>query len=256
MALLLVLLIAILIVGSIYYFAVQWLPVLAAAQPAFSDKHFQLTLLLFGAVFAITHVVLAVVVWRNRDREPGAQPGSMRAEAFWAMAAAALFFGVNAVGTRLPHAPHPAEQVHSVRIEVTGVQFRWYFRYPGPDGNFGRTAAMLVDASEGNPLGIDRSDPAAQDDFLSPTLNVPVGRPVEITLRAHDVIHSLFLPNLRLKQDAVPGMNIPLRFTADRLGSYDIACAELCGLGHYAMNAKLRVLDSGEFSAWLTDGPH
>jgi cytochrome c oxidase subunit 2 len=178
-------------------------------------------------------------------------------EALWAFAAAALFFGVNAVGTRIAHPQHAAlKQAAPIRVEVTGVQFRWYFRYPGPDGRFGRTAAKLVDASEGNPLGLDRSDPVAQDDLISSTLHIPVGRPVEITLRAHDVIHSFFVPNLRFKQDAVPGTDIPLRFTADRVGTYDIACAELCGLGHYAMNAKLRVLDAREFSKWLTDGPH
>ena len=249
MALLLVLLIGILVVGSVYHFSLQWLPALAAAQPAFSDKHFQLNLFLFGAVFAITHIILAVVIWRNRSREADDARGSLRAEAAWACAAAALFFGVNAAGNHLPH--HLPTDPPAVRIEVTGVQFRWYFRYPGPDGKFGRIAAKLVDASEGNPLGLDREDPAAKDDVVSPVLNVPANQSVEIDLRAHDVIHSFFVPELRFKQDAVPGMEIPVRFTADRLGTYDIACAELCGLGHYAMNAKMRVLAPEEFNRWV-----
>ena len=251
MALLLVLLIAMLVAGSIYHFSVQWLPALAAAQPAFNDKHFQWNLILFGTVFAVTHIILAVVVWRNRNREANDARGSLRVEAAWACLAAALFFGVNAVGTHLPH--HGSAEPNLVRIEVTGVQFRWYFRYPGPDGKFGRTAAKLVDASEGNPLGLDHADPDAKDDVVSRVLNVPADQPVEIDLRAHDVIHSFFVPELRFKQDAVPGMDIPVRFTANRLGTYDVACAELCGLGHYAMNAKLRVLSPTEYDRWLRE---
>jgi cytochrome c oxidase subunit II len=250
MALLLVLLFASLVVASIYYFSLQWLPALVAAQPVFSDKHFQLSLMLFGAVFVLAHCFLTGIVLRRRDRAPNPGHGSLRGEAVWALAAALLFFGVNALGTHLPRDEH-APNLVPTRIEVTAVQFRWYFRYPGADERFGRTAVNLVDASEGNPLGLDRTDPAALDDVVSPTLNVPAGRPVEVTLRAQDVIHSFFVPTLRFKQDAVPGMNIPVRFIADRTGTYDIACAELCGLGHYAMNAKLRVLPETEFDAWL-----
>jgi cytochrome c oxidase subunit II len=257
MALLLALLIATLVVSSAYFFSVDWLPALAAANPVFSEKHFQLNLIVFGITFAVTHAALAWFVLRRRSQPIMDGQGSPKAEFMWALAAAFMFFGVNAIGTLQPtvHAPgHNAIQgTQPVRVEVTGVQFRWYFRYPGADGKFGRTAAKLVDASEGNPLGIDHADPAAQDDFVAATLTVPVGRPVELTLRAHDVIHSFFIPNVRLKQDGVPGMDSMMRFTPDKLGTYDIACAELCGLGHYAMNAKLRTLAPDQFAAWETE---
>ena len=138
-----------------------------------------------------------------------------------------------------------------VRVEVTGVQFRWYFRYPGPDGKFGRTHPELVDAAEGNPLGIDWADPAAADDVVTSELVIPADRDVELTLRAQDVIHSFFVPALRVKQDAVPGQAIIIHVQATKPETYEIACAQLCGMGHYQMNAKLKVVPEVQFAAKL-----
>jgi cytochrome c oxidase subunit 2 len=96
-----------------------------------------------------------------------------------------------------------------IRIEVTENQFVFNFRYPGPDGKFGRIDPRQIDASIGNPLGLDSSDPAGADDLVGPTLTVPVNREVELLIRAQDVIHSLFVRELRLQQDAVPGLVVP-----------------------------------------------
>jgi cytochrome c oxidase subunit 2 len=140
----------------------------------------------------------------------------------------------------------------ALQIEAWGEQFQWYFRYPGPDGRFGPVHFELMKDSTGNYLGLDpRHDPAARDDIITPALGVPVHRPVELILRSKDVIHSFFVPGLRLQQDVVPGTRIPLYFIAARTGRYDILCAQLCGIGHYNMHADLLVMTDAKFKAWL-----
>ncbi len=136
-------------------------------------------------------------------------------------------------------------------IQVTGEQFSWNFHYPGPDGAFGRTDPKMITSA--NNIGLDRSDPPAKDDIVSVgEMHVLAGRPVKVRIRSKDVIHSFFLPNLRVKQDAVPGMAIEVWFTPNRPGAYEIACAELCGLGHYRMRGFLTIDDSQDnFNKWL-----
>jgi cytochrome c oxidase subunit 2 len=136
-------------------------------------------------------------------------------------------------------------------VEVTGLQFAWYFRYPGPDGKLGRTKPELEDASVGNPVGIDPDDPASKDDIVTGTMYLPVNREAEVVLRAEDVIHSFFIPAMRFKQDAVPGLMIHMHFTPTQIGDYEIACAELCGLGHYKMHGVLKVVSQADFDKWL-----
>ena len=138
------------------------------------------------------------------------------------------------------------------RCAPTGAQFQWYFRYPGPDGVFGRTDAQkFARPEEGNPLGIVPADPAGRDDITSASLVLPANRDVELILRAQDVIHSLFIPAMRFKQDAVPGMTIRRELRPVETGNYEIACAELCGTGHYRMRAVARVVSQEQFAAWL-----
>ena len=100
-------------------------------------------------------------------------------------------------------------------------------------------------------MGLDSSDPASKDDLVTGTMYLPVGRETEVILRAHDVIHSFFIPAMRFKQDAVPGLAIHMHFTPISTGDYEIACAELCGLGHYKMHGMLKVVSQQEFAAWL-----
>ncbi len=99
-------------------------------------------------------------------------------------------------------------------------------------------------------IGLDTSDPSAKDDQVTSALVVPVNREVRLQLHAQDVIHSFFVPELRLKQDAVPGLNVQAHFQANKLGDYEIVCAELCGLGHYRMHAVLRVVSEDDFQRW------
>jgi cytochrome c oxidase subunit 2 len=138
-----------------------------------------------------------------------------------------------------------------VVIEVTAQQFMWNVRYPGADQTFGPTDARLIDPAT-NPLGLDRRAAASADDVLTINeITVPVNRTVRIRLRSRDVIHSLFLPHFRVKQDAVPGMTPEVIFNPTRAGSFEIACAELCGLAHYRMQGTFNVVSEEEFAAWL-----
>jgi cytochrome c oxidase subunit 2 len=139
---------------------------------------------------------------------------------------------------------------------VLAKQFAWSFRYPGPDGQFGPTSAARMDDASGNPFGLDPNDPAGKDDIVSGTLRIPAGRPVRLILNSPDVIHSFFVRELRLKQDVVPGMRIPLSFTVDIPGTYEIPCAELCGLGHHQMRTTMIVMPSGDYGRWKQEQRH
>jgi cytochrome c oxidase subunit 2 len=140
----------------------------------------------------------------------------------------------------------------AVVVEAVGAQFQWDFRYPGPDGRFGEFRPALY--SLDNPLGVDSADPAAADDFSRTNqLVLPVNRVVHIRLRTKDVQHAFFLPNFRVKQDLVAGMETSVTFTPTKAGEYEIACAELCGLGHYRMRAFLTVMNEADYQAWMSE---
>jgi cytochrome c oxidase subunit 2 len=140
----------------------------------------------------------------------------------------------------------------ALTIEVTAQQFAWNIRYSGADGRFGRTDPKLINDAAAEFLGLDPKDPASEDDVVAQNIMaVPVNRPVQVILRTKDVTHSFFVPQLRVKQDTVPGMAIRVHFTATKPGEYEIACAELCGMQHYKMRGRLLVMQEGEFQGWL-----
>jgi len=158
----------------------------------------------------------------------------------------------------------PAES-EALVVQVTGEQFAWNMHYAGADRVFGRTEITLLDL-QSNPLGLDRSDPAGMDDITTVNqLYLPVNKPIIVRLRSKDVIHSFGVPEFRVKQDAVPGLTIPIWFipnvtTAEmrtRTGNpefqYEIACAQLCGLGHYRMRGFVTVQTAEEFQKWMED---
>jgi len=281
MALALLLLLWLMTLATAYLFALRWMPAAISAGALRADSHLQISLIIFGVVFVLAHVALGWMVWRHRERsgaKSGASPrASLLVEVGSLAVAALLFLGINlfaarswsqhtfvgparvnaqGVGpargdTQSDSSGKSSAATKVVKVEITGQQFQWYFRYPGADGRFGATKAELRDASLGNPLGIDPDDAAGADDKVAAMLALPVGRDVEVTLHSQDVIHSFFAPELRLKQDAVPGMDVTIYFKADQAGQYEIVCAELCGQGHHQMNAKLKVLPEGEFTRWL-----
>jgi cytochrome c oxidase subunit 2 len=140
-----------------------------------------------------------------------------------------------------------------MEIRVVAEQFAWNVHYPGADGVFGRTDVNHVSAS--NPLGIDPQDPAAKDDIATLNqLHLEVNRPVVVRITSKDVIHSFGLPYMRVKQDATPGMEVPVHFTPVRTSgteTWEIACAQLCGLGHYRMKGQFQVHTKADFDKWM-----
>tara|TARA_B100000700_G_C14829889_1_gene753984 strand:+ start:30 stop:857 length:828 start_codon:yes stop_codon:yes gene_type:complete len=156
----------------------------------------------------------------------------------------------------------------TVQVRVIAQQFAWNCHYPGEDGKFGPTKPELVD-EETNPVGLDRSSPAGADDIVTINqLHLPVNKLAMIYLTSKDVIHSFALPEMRVKQDAIPGMSIPVFFTPNKTSAefleeikgtgregkgYEIACAQLCGNSHYRMRGFLTVDTDEEFEAFLAE---
>jgi cytochrome c oxidase subunit 2 len=151
-------------------------------------------------------------------------------------------------GKNVSHFPKPED---ATVIQVVAQQFAWNARYPGPDGKFGRQDMKLV--AENNVFGVDPADAAGKDDIqVLNEIHVPVNKPVLIYLSSKDVIHSLKLVAMRVTQDAIPGLRIPLTFTPTKIGRYQIECAQLCGGGHAAMAGGFLVVQSpADYAAWL-----
>ena len=144
----------------------------------------------------------------------------------------------------------PASHSAPLEVRVVAEQFAWNIHYPGPDGVFGPTSNALISAS--NPVGIDRSDPSARDDVgIHCVLTLPLGRPVVVHLSSRDVIHAFTLNEMRVKQDATPGSIVQTWFTPTRIGTWDIACSQLCGLGHYRMRGEYSVVTEDQWNSWL-----
>ena len=146
----------------------------------------------------------------------------------------------------------PTDEENPLRVRVMAEQFAWNFHYSGADGVFGRAAPEYIDAVD-NPIGLDPNDPNGADDFVTPELNIEVDRPVICELSSKDVIHSFSIPVMRVKQDVIPGMRIPVWFEATTTGTYQVACAQLCGNNHYKMSAPMVIRTAEAFKTWLVE---
>src|SRR3982751_3400504 len=206
----------------------------------------------------------------RRSRHPVANYTGVKSHASnYSEIAVAVVEGILLVGFSIPlwaaRVAHIPPESKALLVEVTGEQFAWNVHYAGPDGKFGKTDLKLLDV-QSNSLGLDRSDPAAKDDVT--TLNqlyLPANRPIIVKLRSKDVIHSFNVPEFRVKQDAIPGLTIPIWFvpnvtTAEmrtRTGNpefqYEIGCAQLCGLGHFRMRGFVTVESPADFQKWMDD---
>jgi len=160
-----------------------------------------------------------------------------------------VFFSIPAYNARVEAFPATHE---SVVVRVVAEQFAWNVQYPGADGRFGRTDIKLV-ASD-NPLGLDRKDADAKDDVTTINeLYLPVDRPVIVHLSSKDVIHSFGLPQMRVKQDAMPGIVQNVWFTPTQTGEWEIACSQLCGLGHFRMRGFYVIQTAADYDAWMKE---
>jgi cytochrome c oxidase subunit 2 len=158
-------------------------------------------------------------------------------------------FAIPAWANRVDDIPNESD---AVVVRVIAEQFAWNAHYPGADGVFGRTDIKLVAAD--NPIGLDRTDGAAKDDITTINqLNLPVNRPILIHLSSKDVIHSFSLNQMRVKQDAIPGVSFPVWFTPTKTGDWEINCSQLCGLGHYRMRGFYSIKTQQDYDTWLKE---
>lgn len=198
------------------------------------DRIYYLILWITGIVFVGTEAVLLWFLFRYRhteERKAEYIHGSTKAEVIWTVTPFLIVLVIAFMSRGVWVDIRDPDRIPDDAMEliVSAKQFEWNVTYPGPDDRLGNG-----------------------DDFVVRNeIHVPVDRPVRVTLRSEDVLHSFFLPDLRVKQDAVPGMDIPVWFEATRTGEYELACAELCGLGHYRMGATLTVHTPEDYEGWM-----
>ena len=238
----------------------QWLgvPVAASAHAGEVDRILVLVHWLMLVLFVGWGAFFAFVLFRFRSgRNPKASYAGTRGRFASVVEVGVLvseiallaFFSIPFWSTNVDAKPPDGA---ATEVRVVAEQFSWNFHYPGPDGKFGRTSITLVDAD--NPLGLDRRDPAAKDDITTINqLHLPAGRTAVIHLSSKDVIHSLGMPEMRVKQDAIPGIVQPVWFTPTKTGRWEIVCSQLCGLAHYRMRAFYTIHTAEQYQAWLDE---
>ena len=234
----------------------SWLPVQASSHAAAIDGVMTLVHLLMLALFAGWGAYFTWVLFRyRRGRQARANPAGARGRfAFWVEVGVVAAEAVLLVAFALPiwvarTAAEPPRH-DSIVIRVVAEQFVWNVHYPGADGQFGATSLSLV--SPTNPIGLDRSSRFGADDLLLLSdMHLPLDTPVIIQLSSKDVIHSFGVPAMRVKQDAIPGMLTPIWFTPTLPGQFDIACSQLCGIGHHRMRGIITVESAAEYEKWL-----
>jgi cytochrome c oxidase subunit II len=233
----------------------RWMPAAASGHASALDAvllsvhaHMAFIFVLWLAVF-----VVALIRFRSGANPQARQEG---VRAFWPAIAIGLvivgdviILATRALPSWAARNEPPAANVQPIEIRITAEQFAWNIHYPGPDRAFGRTQADLISAT--NPLGIDRADPASKDDIgLQNVLMLPVHRTAVVQLMSRDVIHSFTLNEMRVKQDAAPGMTARVWFTPIVTGDWEIACSQLCGLGHYRMRGEYHVVEQAAWDQW------
>jgi cytochrome c oxidase subunit 2 len=233
-----------------------WLPPQGSTFAPEIDWMFTAILIITGITFVGVELGLLWFIFAYRER-PGRKAfythGNTKAEIVWTAipAVTMVLLGLMSNGLWVKIKGRNSVPANAYPIGVHAKQFEWWFTYPGPDGKLGRVSPSLVSKTT-NPTGLDPDDSASHDDIVVRNqLHVPVGRPVVVHLTAEDVIHSFYVPEFRVRQDAVPGMDIKVWFEATVPGTYELGCSQLCGLGHYKMRAQVTVHTQEDFDAWM-----
>lgn len=211
-----------------------------------------------GISFLASQFLLAVFIWKFSSFKAGDKiknlPGGARGlviAAFLLVGTEALALGVFGVKAWASvYFTPPA--ANALPIQIQAGQFAFYFRYPGPDGKFGALHPDQISEANANFFGIDTThDQDSKDDIVTASMSIPVNREIHLLMHTKDVGHSFFVPELRVQQDFVPGLDVSVHFTATKIGKYEIVCTQLCGLGHYNMKAYLEVKSQEDYDAWL-----
>ena len=235
-----------------------YLPPAASSHAAAIDGVTTLVHLLMLVLFVGWGAYFVFVLIRfRRARNPHANPDGARgkyalATEIGVVIAEAILLVVFALPLWFDLTAAQPNPDSAVVIRVVAEQFAWNVHYPGADGRFGETKIALVTPT--NPLGLDRQSPFGKDDIVVLSqMHLPINRPVIIQLSSKDVIHSFGVPAMRVKQDATPGLVTPVWFTPTMAGQFEIACSQLCGLGHYRMQGVITVESEEAFRRFLAD---
>lgn len=253
------------------FYPFSYFPALASEHGATIDRLMILICIFMTLIFLgwLAFFIYTLLRFRS-SKQPTAQLERIKGRWVYGLAlgilAVELFIHVGlggGTGAAQLSAISPTEE--TVQVRVVAQQFAWNIHYPGADGIFGTTSPEFFN-DQTNPVGIDPDDEHGKDDIVTfKQLFLPVDKPVRIELTSKDVIHSFFLPEFRVKQDVIPGMEIPVTFVptmtteqfrelkGDDTRDFEIACAQLCGITHYTMKGMVRILDQEGFDAWLVE---
>ena len=228
-----------------------WTPI--ASNWSYIDHTIELTFWITGIVFVAVVLFVAYCIFNFRHEEGRKaiyEPENKKLELWLTIAtgigvAAMLAPGLFVWGQFVTVPAGAAE------MEIVGQQWQWSYRLPGKDGKLGTSFSNLI--SPENPLGVNPGDTTSQDDLVieGGEIHVPLGQPVKVLLRAVDVLHDFYVPEFRAKMDIIPGMVTYFWFTPTRTGTFDVLCAELCGVGHHIMRGKVIVDNEAEYRTWV-----
>lgn len=253
------------VVWSFMYYRQDFLPEAASVHGKETDYWFWVSMAVITFAFFVVNSLLFFFAYKYRfkkGRVATFYPHNNKLEVIWTVIPAIIMAGLVFTGLIVWNDVMADAPEDSEVVEIMGKQFGWQVRYPGVDDNkLGRYNYKLTDNT--NEFGVDFTDESSFDDFMSTTeLHVPVGRPVLLKIRARDVLHSVFIPHMRVKMDAVPGMPTKFWFTPTQTTEeakialanpdfdYEIACTEVCGRGHFAMKLRLIVDDEETYNKW------
>lgn len=249
-----------LVTAVIFIRHVWWMPPDISVLGAGIDRQLTETMAATGVLFVTAQLGLAWFVFRagdgNAARAIRIFPGGVLPMVVFAVGLVGVeILVLTLVGSKvwasIYMTPAPAG---ALQVDVQAEQFAYYFRYAGPDKQFGVGHPDKIDEGNDNFFGLDpANDSTARDDIVAASLEIPVNTPIALTLHSKDVGHSFYVPDLRIQQDFVPGIAVPIHFTATKTGKYELVCTQLCGLGHYNMRAYIEIVTQKEFDQWLTD---
>jgi cytochrome c oxidase subunit 2 len=241
-------------VGSVVFHLLSpwwWTPI--ASNWHYIDNTITITFWITGFVFVAVIGFMAYCVVRFRHvegRKAGYDPENKKLE-WWLTIVTAIGVGAMLTPGLFVWNQFVTVPADATEIEVMGQQWRWSYRLPGKDGKLGTTDARFVSAD--NPLGINPNDSYGKDDVVidGGDLHLPIGKPVKVLLRSIDVLHDFYVPEFRAKMDMVPGSVTYFWITPTRTGTFEVLCAELCGMAHAQMRGTVIVEEEGKYHAWL-----
>lgn len=248
--------IALLVVASIVFHLVSpWWKTPIASNWGSIDTALDVTLWICAVAFVVLNLFMAWALWKYRHRDghrahyDPENPSLEKRLTFWTAIGIA---GMLAPGL-IAWSQYVTVPEDAAVVEATGQQWQWSFRFPGPDGVLGTAAVGHI--TPDNSFGVNPRDPYGRDDILVETneLHLPLGKPVKVVLRSKDVLHDFYVPQFRAKMDLVPGIVTYFWLTPTKAGTYEILCAELCGVGHHEMRGTVVVESQQAFDTWLAD---